>query len=312
MAMPSLFHSKKRKEEKEACRRQQEDEKKEQVARENRSLITRQVKDELWFSMQNQGEPLTRFVCFADQKRIWNLSRIEQLAEGLSWRDPKLVGHAYDHFIKVMSILAWICDAEFMKSIVWDLWEDFGVLFLEHKDSKGRHDRTDGDLPFKDTSFLPNHQLRVYFQTEQYIFNPIYILDYDPDDDKDFVEYTSQDRLPFIDTTFIAEGGSGTVYRETIPPDYFGYKNGNYNKTVMCKSGSEQLNADFSAAHSCSPEIYPSHEETEFSDGTEKPQGIQAMSGAQRKYNAELHRFSPRRKFHDHIAIGRLGPLGLL
>jgi hypothetical protein len=70
--------------------------------------------------------------------------------------------------------------------------------------------------------------------------------------------------------------------------------------------------ANISAAYGCSPEINPSDEEAEFSDGTEKSQGIQAMSGEQREYNAKLHRFSPWREFHNHISIGRHGSLGLL
>jgi hypothetical protein len=221
----SLFKKGNKKEDDEA-RRQREDEAKAREAQERRAKITREVKDDLWKALKNNGQPLKKFVCKSDLDRIWDLSRIQQLAKGLDWCDPPSVSQAKTNFLCVMSTLVWIG---------WDHWNGFGVLFLRHKDSSGLPDRTDEELPLKHTSFLSSEQFKLSFKEEQYIFSPVIILEDDPDDDADdadFVEYTDKHRLPFVHTEYLARGGTGTVTKEEVAPLHFGYKNGAFNNGV--------------------------------------------------------------------------------
>jgi hypothetical protein len=218
----SLFKKKNRREDDEA-RRQREDEAKARESQERRARITRQIKDELWMALKDNKQPLGKFVCPSDLERIWDSSRIQRLADDLDWCDPLSVSRARMKFLSVMSTLVWIG---------WDSWDEFGDLFLRHKNSRGEQDRTDENLPLENTSFLSTEQFKESFKEDQYIFKPVVILEDDPDDDTDYVEYSNKHRLPFVRMEHIAKGGEGTVTKVEIAPQHFGFKNGAYNNGV--------------------------------------------------------------------------------
>jgi hypothetical protein len=219
----SLF--KKNKTEDEEERRRREDIRKAREALERRAEITRKVRDDLWSALKNRDSGPKRFVCYADLNRIWDYSRIiVPLAQGLDWCDQASLSQAKENFLRVMSTLVWIG---------WDRWDEFGFLFLHHVNARGVRNRRDEDLPFKDTSFLRTDPLRISFKDEQYIFNPTAIVEDDPEEESEYVEYSDKDRLPFAYSEPIGRGGSGTVTKEEIPPLYFGFKNGSFNNRVL-------------------------------------------------------------------------------
>lgn len=206
-------------------RRRQEDSHRAKEALEKRAEVTRKVHAELWNALKNSDCVAKRFVCYADLNRIWDHSRvILPLAQGLDWCDEPSLSQAKKNFLRVMSTLVWIG---------WDRWDEFGFLFLHHVNARGVRNRRDEDLPFKDTSFLHTDPLRISFKDDQYIFNPMVIVEDDPEEESEYVEYSDKDRLPFAYSKPIGRGGSGTVTKEEIPPLYFGFKSGSYNSGVM-------------------------------------------------------------------------------
>jgi hypothetical protein len=222
--LSSLF-KKGNKTEDEEERRQREDNRRAREALERRAEITRKVHDDLWSALKNRDSGPKRFVCYADLNRIWDYSRvIVPLAQDLDWCDQASLSQAKENFLRVMSTLVWIG---------WDRWDEFGFLFLHHENTRGVRNRTDKDLPFKDTSFLHTDPLRISFKDEQYIFNTIVIIEDDPEEESEYVEYSDKDRLPFAYTEPICRGGSGTVTKEEIPPLYFEFKNGSCNRRVL-------------------------------------------------------------------------------
>jgi len=196
----------------------------EDKAKELRTNIINQVKDDLWRALCRKDDEHLMFASAEDLGRIWDISRLEQISKGLDWSDPKLLKRAQRYFRKVLSTLVWIG---------WDDWPEFGQLFLEHYDTNMKLDRWDDMLPLSDTSFLPTEQLRTFFRNKQYIFTPIVIMEDDDEDDKaDYIQFSEKHRLPFLQTEEIGQGGSGTVIKAKIVAGQFGYKNGAYNIEV--------------------------------------------------------------------------------
>jgi hypothetical protein len=195
---------------------------------EMRRQVKNEVTDGLWGALKNKDKEHLRFICAHDIEQIWTLPRIAQLSNGLNWATPELQARAQKHFVKIMSTLIWI---------KWDYWDEFGRLFLEHRDTGRYPDRTDKHLPLRDTSFLQTEELRTNFRDQQYLFIPVIIMEDDedaPDIDIYYSEkYSEKRRMPFLETQTIGEGSSGTVTREIIPPGYLLYRTGVANRTVI-------------------------------------------------------------------------------
>lgn len=200
-------------------------------AKELRTKIANQVKDDLWRALSRKDDEHLMFASAEDLERIWEISRIEQLSKGLDWSGPKLLDRAQKSFQKVLSTLVWIG---------WDDWPEFGHLFLDHRDVNNKLDRWDDALPLDDTTFLRTEQLRTFFRNQQYIFAPIVIIEDDDDDDKaDYMQFSEKHRLPFLQTEEIGQGGSGTVTKAQIGAGQFVYKSGATNKAVRMSRESE-------------------------------------------------------------------------
>jgi hypothetical protein len=215
-------------------------------AKELRTKITNQVKDDLWRALSRKDDEHLMFAGAEDLERIWKISRLEQLSKGLDWSDPELLEHAQRYLRKVLSTLVWIG---------WDDWPKFGRLFLKHYGANNKFDRWDDMLPLHDTSFLPTEQLRTFFRNQQYIFAPIVIMEDDDEDDKaDYMQFSEKHRLPFLQTEEIGQGGSGTVTKAQIGAGQFCFKNGTTNKAVRMSAESNVLSvyANKGVSHSWS------------------------------------------------------------
>jgi len=210
--------ARKKKEDDELRRKQAEEQLRVKEERDGRYLIENKIRDCLWKAVKNIEKEHLRFICAQDLEKIWTLPCIAQLSKGLDWSNHELQVRAQRDFLKIMSTLIWI---------KWDYWHEFRSLFLEHRD------RTDEQLPFKDTSFLQTEELRTSFRDQQYLFNPVIIREDDEDAPDHYSEkYSEKHRMPFVETKPIGEGGSGIVTKEVIPPGYLKYRTGEVNSAV--------------------------------------------------------------------------------
>lgn len=217
-----------KKEEEELRRKETEEQLRAKQERDGRALIESEVKQCIWEALKNKDKEHLRFICAHDIEQIWTLPRIAQLSKGSNWSTHELQTRAQKHFVKIMSTLIWI---------KWDYWDEFGRLFLEHRDADSYLDRTDKQLPLQDTSFLQTEELQTIFRDQQYLFNPVVIMEDDEDaSDIDIhysEKYSEKHRMPFLKTEMIGEGSSGTVTKEVIAPGYLMYRTGVVNRAVI-------------------------------------------------------------------------------
>lgn len=137
-------------------------------------------------------------------REIWQGSKFESLLRSIV-TEPR-VDFIRLNLAKVITVLI---------IVRWDRWSTFDDIFVRCTDTRHEYSRLDGDLPFRDCSFLGSFDDN--FSADQYIVLPIHIIggqnQYFPD---------MHWRLPFIHTQEkVRQGGIGQVTKCVVARGHF-------------------------------------------------------------------------------------------
>jgi hypothetical protein len=149
----------------------------------------------------NRTRDLT-FITLRNLRKVIDRDRLRKLLQEFRWYKEALLEHIYTQFLRIVGILI---------SVEWPDWENFPAIFLEPLDPLGRPSRGDIHLPFIDVHFLTHTTSQRLFELDQYIFCPITIKENSHD-----VISNKKRRLPFLSSSSIGGGGSGTVSKVEV------------------------------------------------------------------------------------------------
>jgi hypothetical protein len=148
----------------------------------------------------NRTRDLT-FITLRNLRKVIDRDRLRKLLQEFRWYKEALLEHIYTEFLRIVGILI---------IVGWPDWESFPTIFLQPIDPFGQPSRRDIHLPFIDVSFLTHTTSQRLFELDQYIFCPITIKENSHD------VIGRKRRLPFLSSSSIGEGGSGTVSKVQI------------------------------------------------------------------------------------------------
>jgi len=142
------------------------------------------------------------FITFRNLRKVIDRDRLRKLLQNNKWYKEAELDHIYTNFLRIIGVLI---------IAQWPEWESFHRIFLDPKDPVGRPTRGDNHLPFIDVSFLEPPTSRRLFELDQYIFCPIVI-----EENSHNIIGNSQRRLPFLNSTPVGGGASGTVTKVEV------------------------------------------------------------------------------------------------
>jgi hypothetical protein len=142
------------------------------------------------------------FITLRNLRKVIDRDRLRKLLQEFQWYKEALLEHIYTQFLRIVGILI---------TVYWPDWENFPTIFLLPMDSFSRPSRGDIHLPFVDAHFLTHPTSRRLFELDQYIFCPVTIEENSHD-----VISDKKKRLPFLSSSPIGRGGSGSVSKVQV------------------------------------------------------------------------------------------------